>query len=378
MRKKLIKNVDIITNDKIICGGSIIFGEKIAKIAPYTLENSSDLEVIDGKGAYLSAGFIDIHTHGASGHDTMEADYNALNSISKTLATYGVTAFLPTTMTMNPVQIKKSLSAVREAADKGTDGATIAGSHVEGPFISEEYIGAQNSRYIIDPDPELLRDYYDIIKIVTLAPEKKGALSLIKELKKNNITAAVGHSAADYEEFQAAREAGMDHFTHLYNAMSGLHHRRPGLVGAALDSNLTVELIVDLIHHHEAVDRFTIKSKGADRVILVSDSMEAAGLEDGKYDLGGQVVFVKSGAARLKNGQLAGSVLTLDEAVRNVMNITDLSIPEIFRMATLNPAQKLGIDHQIGRVEKNYFADLIILNKRFEVQKTFIRGKFIN
>ncbi|RCW50648.1 MULTISPECIES: N-acetylglucosamine-6-phosphate deacetylase [unclassified Halanaerobium] len=375
MRKKLIKNINIITNDKIICGGSIVFGEKIEKIVPYILEDSSDLEVIDGKGAYLSAGFIDIHTHGASGRDTMEADYNALNSISKTLAKHGVTAFLPTTMTMSPDQIKRALSAVREAADRGTDGAVIAGSHVEGPFISEEYIGAQNSRYILDPDPDLLRDYYDVIKIVTLAPEKKGALTLIKELKKNNITAAAGHSAANYEDFQAAREAGMDHFTHLYNAMSGLHHRRPGLVGAALDSDLTVELIADLIHHHEAVDRLTIKYKGADRVILVSDSMEAAGLEDGKYELGGQEVFVKEGAARLKSGQLAGSVLTLDKAVRNVMSITDLSIPEIFRMVTLNPAKKLGIDHQTGRIEKNYFSDLILLNKKFEVLKTFIRGK---
>ncbi|MGM0601806.1 MAG: N-acetylglucosamine-6-phosphate deacetylase [Bacillota bacterium] len=377
MQKKLIKNINIIMNDKIIYGGSIIFGEKIEKIAPYILNDSSGLEVIDGRGAYLSAGFIDIHTHGACGHDTMEADYNALNSISKALAKYGVTTFLPTTMTMNSVQIKKTLSAVREAAEKGTDGAEIAGSHVEGPFISEKYIGAQNSRYINDPDSELLKEYYDIIKIVTLAPEKKGALKLIKELKKNNITAAAGHSAADYEEFQEAREAGMDHFTHLYNAMSGLHHRRPGLVGAALDSNLTVELIVDLIHHHAAVDRFTIKSKGADRVILVSDSMEAAGLEDGEYRLGGQKVVVKKGAARLENGQLAGSVLTLDKAVRNVMDIVDLDIPEIFRMVTLNPARKLGLDHQIGRIEKNYFADMILLNDKFEILKTFIRGKAV-
>jgi N-acetylglucosamine-6-phosphate deacetylase len=208
-----------------------------------------------------------------------------------------------------------------------------------------------------------------------MAPEMAGALELIKELKANKITASAGHSAATYKEFQQAYKAGMDHFTHLYNAMTGLHHRKPGLVGAALDSDSTVELIVDLIHHHQAVDRFTIQAKGVDKVILVSDGMEATGLEAGEYELGGQKVVVKDGAARLGSGVLAGSVLTLDQAVRNLMEVTELSLPEIFKMVTLNPARKLSLDHKLGKIKPGYQADLVLFDQNFKVQKTFIKGK---
>jgi len=170
----------------------------------------------------------------------------------------------------------------------------------------------------------------------------------------------------------------MNHFTHLYNAMTGLHHRKPGLVGAAFDSDATVELIVDLIHHHSAVDRFTIQAKGVDKVILVSDAMEAAGLKEGEYELGGQKVIVKDGAARLESGVLAGSVLTLDQAVRNLMEVTELSLPEIFKMVTLNPARKLNLDHKLGRLKSGYQADLVLFNQNFKVKQTFIKAKEIN
>jgi N-acetylglucosamine-6-phosphate deacetylase len=200
---------------------------------------------------------------------------------------------------------------------------------------------------------------------------------LVEEIKEHKIIVSAGHSAASYEEFQQAYHLGMDHFTHLYNAMTGLHHRRPGLVGAAFDSDATVELIVDLIHHHKAVDRFTIKAKGVDRVILVSDGMEATGLKEGEYELGGQKVIVKDGAARLESGVLAGSVLTLDQAVRNLLQITELSIPEIFRMVTLNPALKLDLAHKLGRLKAGYQADLVLFDQEFKVKKTFVRGKEI-
>ena len=216
-----------------------------------------------------------------------------------------------------------------------------------------------------------------MVEIVTMAPEVDGALELIKELKENNITASVGHSAASYEDFKKASQAGMDHFTHLYNAMSGLHHREPGLVGAAFDSEATVELIVDLIHHHQAVDRFTIEAAGTDRVILVSDAMEAAGLEEGEYELGGQKVIVKDGAARLESGVLAGSVLTLDKAVRNLMEITELTLPEIFKMVSLNPARRLNLEHRLGRLKTGYQADLVLFDQNFRVEKTFVKGKEI-
>lgn len=376
--KKLIKNVNLILEDKIINNGSIIFSDQdgvIEKIASYPLADNEADQVISAPGSYLSAGMIDSHIHGGGGYDTMEAKPEALTKIAQVLASHGVTSFLPTTMTMARDQIHQALENIRDFKNKNTGGARILGSHVEGPFISPDYIGAQNSENLIPPELELLRDYYDVVEIVTIAPEVEGAIELIEELHENNIVASVGHSAATYDEFQKAYQAGLDHFTHLYNAMTGLHHRKPGLVGAAYDSEATVELIVDLIHHHQAVDRFTIQAKGVDNVILVSDGMEATGLEAGEYELGGQKVIVENGAARLESGVLAGSVLTLDQAVRNLMEVTELSLVEIFKMVTINPAKKLKLDHKLGRLKKNYQADLVLFDQEFKVKKTFVKGK---
>ncbi|MFN2340670.1 MAG: N-acetylglucosamine-6-phosphate deacetylase [Halanaerobium sp.] len=378
--KKLIKNANIILVDKVINNASLVFNEETAlieKVASYELEAEAEMEVIEAEGAYLAPGMIDIHIHGGGGFDTMDASPQALNEISKVLAAHGVSSFLPTTMTMAAEDIHAALENIRAAKKKGTTGARVLGTHVEGPFISSDYIGAQNSENLIEPEIELLRDYYDVVEIVTMAPEIDGALELIKELQQNNITAAAGHSAATYEEFQQAYQAGMDHFTHLYNAMTGLHHRKPGLVGAAFDFESTVELIVDLIHHHQAVDRFTIQAKGVDQVILVSDGMEATGLKEGEYELGGQKVIVKDGAARLESGVLAGSVLTLDQAVRNLMEVTELSLPDIFKMVTLNPARKLNLDHKLGKIKAGYQADLVLFDQNFKVQKTFVAGSEI-
>jgi N-acetylglucosamine-6-phosphate deacetylase len=379
--KKLIKNANIILENKVINNGSLVFNEesaKIEKVASYKLEAEAEMEVIDAEGGYLTPGMIDTHIHGGGGFDTMDASPEALNKISEILAEHGVTSFLPTTMTMAEADIHAALENIRQAKKNDVSGARVLGTHVEGPFISPEYIGAQNSEELAAPEPELLRDYYDVVEIVTLAPEVEGAVELIKELHQNNITASAGHSAASYEDFQQAYQAGMNHFTHLYNAMTGLHHRQPGLVGAALDSEAAVELIVDLIHHHQAVDRFTIQAKGVDKVILVSDGMEAVGLKEGEYELGGQKVIVKDGAARLESGVLAGSVLTLDQAVRNLMEVTELSLPEIFKMVTLNPARKLNLDHKLGRIKPGYQADLVLFDHSFRVQKTFIRGREIS
>lgn len=376
--KKLIKNANIILENKVVNNASLVFDEEsavIEKVASYNLEVEAEMEVIDAEGGYLAPGMIDTHIHGGGGFDTMDASPEALDEISKVLAAHGVTSFLPTTMTMAREDIQAALENIRKAKNKGTAGAQVLGTHVEGPFISPDYIGAQNSENLIEPEIELLRDYYDVVEIVTMAPEIEGALELIEELKQNKITASAGHSAATYEEFQQAYQAGMDHFTHLYNAMTGLHHRRPGLVGAAFDSEATVELIVDLIHHHQAVDRFTIEAKGVDSVILVSDGMEATGLKEGEYELGGQKVIVEDGAARLESGVLAGSVLTLDQAARNLMQVTDLSLPDIFKMLTLNPARKLNLDYKLGRIKAGYQADLVLFDQHFKVKKTFIKGR---
>jgi len=379
--RKLIKNVNLILENELIKAGSIVFAEEsaqIEKIAPYTLEVEAEADVIEADGGYLSPGMIDLHIHGGGGFDTMDASFEALNEITKVLAAYGVTSLLPTTMTAAGNKIHAALENIRQAKKRGTEGAQILGAHVEGPFINPDYNGAQNGKEIRNPEINFLKDYYDLIEIVSMAPELEGVLALIEDLQQNKITAAAGHSAAAYEEFEQAYRLGMNHFTHLYNAMPQLHHRHPGLVGAAFDFEATVELIVDLIHHHPAVDRFTIRAKGVDQVILVSDGIEAVGLKAGEYRLGGQKVIVKDGAARLESGVLAGSVLTLDQAVRNLMEITELSLPEIFKMVTLNPARKLNLDHKIGRLKPGYQADLVLFDRNFKVQKTFIRGKEIN
>lgn len=376
--KKLIVNSNIILENKVIKNGSLLFSEaqaEIEKVASYKLEVDKDVEIIDAQAGYLAPGMIDTHIHGGGGFDTMDASAEALNEISKVLAGHGITSFLATTMTMVKAEIYSALANIRKAKINGLAGAQVLGAHVEGPFISPNYIGAQNSNNLIKPNLELLRDYYDVIEIVTLAPEIEGALELIKDLKKNNITASAGHSGATYQEFKQAYKLGMNHFTHLYNAMTGLHHRKPGLVGAALDFDATVELIADFIHHHQAVDRFTIQTKGVDNVILVSDGMEATGLKEGEYELGGQKVFVKDGAARLESGVLAGSVLTLDRAVRNLLETTNLSVDKIFKMVSLNPARKLNLDHKLGKIKPGYQADLVLFDQNFKVQKTFIKGK---
>jgi len=377
MQKYGITNINIVLADRVLENGSIIFSNKIEQILPYTIEGNRVDKLINGKAGFLTPGLIDIHIHGAGGKDTMDGELRSIEVISSTLAKYGTTSFLPTTMTMPPAAIKKALTSLRQAMQEGTSGARVVGAHAEGPFISKKYIGAQDSNNILSADAELLAEFYDLVKIMTLAPEEDGAGDLIRKLRSYNIIASVGHSAATYEELLIASETGLAHATHLFNAMSGLHHRQPGLVGGALDTDLTVELITDLIHLHPAIIRLAIKAKGVDKIILVSDAMEACGLSEGKYELGGQKVIVKDGAARLENGSLAGSVLTLDQAIRNVLSVTDLRLDEVIRMATLNPARRIGIDLYTGRIKRGLAADLVLFNEQMQVEQVYISGKLV-
>jgi len=372
---KLIKNVNIITPTKIIKDASVLFDQKIKKIYKVNDTDKNNHEIIDGNGGYLSPGFIDVHLHGAMGKDTMDGTVEALNTISESIVKSGVTSFLPTTMTMKRDKIRDALTNVKEIINNELDGAQIIGTNVEGPFLNEDKKGAQDPKNIIEPDLELLEGFESIIKLITIAPEKKGAKEFIKKMKKYGIKISVGHSTASYEETIEAYNSGLSHVTHLFNGMVGLHHRRPGILGAALTTDMTVELIADLIHLSPVILDMVSKIKDSDQIILVTDSMRANGLKDGTYSLGGQKVILKDGEARIETGSLAGSTLTLDRAVKNMYNSTDLELYTVFKMATINPARLLGIDHYKGLIKENYDADLILLNNDLEIEKVYIKGK---
>ena len=350
---------------------------KDGKIISFNPDFSKD-DVIEGNGRYLSPGFIDIHIHGAGNHDTMEGTFEALDTISKTIAHHGTTTFLPTTMTVDVKEIRKSVEAAQAAQGK-VGGATIGGVHLEGPFINEGAIGAQNPKYVLKPTlesfKEMVGDHLDLIKNITMAPEVEGALELIPYLREHNINVSMGHTVATYEEAMEGIRAGVNHSTHLFNAMTPFTHRKPGVVGAVFDSDITTETISDGIHVSYPSLRTAYKIKSSEKVLLITDAMMACGMPDGTYSLGGQAVISKEGAARLSSGALAGSILTMDKAVKNVFDHTDLPLHEVVKMATYNGAVFIGADKSKGKIALNYDADLLVLSKDLQVEHVFIEGK---
>lgn len=372
---KAVTNVNIVLPDKIMRDGVVIFDEEIRDIRRISDIDEDSYELIDGKGGYLTPGLIDIHIHGSGGNDTMEGSQESLSNISQTVIEHGVTSFLPTTMTMRKDAIREALSSIKRAMDNGSDGARILGTHMEGPFINPDYKGAQAEENIQQPTLELVKDFLDIIKIITLAPEMEGAGEFIEYISRKGVVASIGHSSATFSQAKEAEKRGLDHAAHLFNAMTGLHHRKPGIVGAVLEGEMTCELIADFIHIRPEVLRLVTKTKDPDKIILISDAMEAGGLEDGEYLLGGQKVYVNDGEARLADGTLAGSVLTLDQALRNMMNTADLPLYKIVNMVTANPAQRLNIDHKIGKIQKGLDADLVLFDKEFSVKQVFVKGE---
>lgn len=375
----IIKNCKIIFNDRIEKGSISINNGKIQKINPTIIESE---EIIDGKGLYLSPGFIDVHIHGAGGCDTMDGEEKSLNTISKVIARFGTTSFLPTTMTCSIEDIKRAIDNVDFCMKKGTEGAQMLGVHLEGPFINPAMIGAQNPDHIqkpsIDTFKAIVGDHINAIKSITLAPELEGSLELIEYLNSLGIVIAIGHSKATYDEVLAGIKKGIGHSTHLYNAMTPLNHREPGIVGAIFDTDITTETISDGIHISYPSLRIAYKQKGFEKVLLVTDAMMACGMKEGKYSLGGQEVFVKDGAARLKKGNLAGSILTLDKAIKNVYKNCNCELYDVIKMATYNGAVHCGVQHKKGLIKEGYDADLVIFDDDINIQKVIIGGSIIN
>ena len=372
---KAIKNCKLILPNErenffIVEDQVLTYDKKILKI-----DTSTDAEeIFDAKNFFVAPGFINIHIHGAAGFDTMDEESNALAEICKFLPQTGVTSFLPTTMTMEISKIKNALKNIR---DNKFFGAKILGANVEGPFISEKFCGAQDKKNILRADFEIFSDFKDIIKIITVAPEEISDWKFIDKCLAENIIVSIGHSAATYEIAMQAIQRGASHITHLFNAQTGLHHRKPGIVGAALDSNVTVEMITDNVHIHPAVQKIVSKVKPVEEIILITDSLRACGLGDGESELGGQKVFVKGNLATLEDGTIAASVAKMNDVVKNFYKNTKLTLPEVVETVTKNPARELKIYDKVGSIEVGKSADFIIFDEEFNILQTIIDGETV-
>lgn len=372
---KALKNLRLVLADGIKEQQAVVFDHKIRAImAEHRLPPGC--EVMDGGGAYLSAGFIDLHLHGCAGYDTMDEDDQALELMADRLVSTGVTAFLPTTMTLERARIERALERIAAAMtrDRG-QGAQILGCNLEGPFLSRKKKGAHDERYITGPDFDWLQPYLDVIRIVTVAPEIEGAYAFIRQLAAAGVVVSLGHTEATYEEAVKGIAAGASHMTHLFNAMSPFHHRQPGVVGAAFMHNVTCEVIADNIHVAPAAQKLLTRIKPVEELVLVTDAIRACLLSEGTYDLGGLVVRVKQGQARRDDGTLAGSTLAMNAAIRNFHRNTGLPLAAVVQMATLNPARILRLGKEKGSIAPGKDADLVLWDDDFNVIMTFVAGE---
>lgn len=373
--KAYVEGKGVITTDIGIENGKIAFiQENSGKITePFNVK----------EGEIVVPGFIDEHIHGAMGSDAMDGTTEALNVIANAVASEGTTGFLATTMTQSPENILKAMGAVKEYVEKDVDeGAKVLGIHLEGPFISVKHVGAQPIQYVAKPEVETFDKYNKAsggnIKIVSLAPEVEGADELIRHLAAIGVTASAGHTDAGYNEMSRAIESGLKNVTHTYNAQKPLHHREVGTVGSAmLFDELRCEAICDTIHLSVPAIKLLIKNKPHDKFVLITDSMRAKHLPDGVSELGGQEVFVKNGEARLKDGTLAGSILKMNHAVKNVVEKCGVSFTDAIDFATINPAKSLGLEDKIGSIKTGKNADFAVLDKDFNVTLTVRNGKTI-
>lgn len=379
-RCRIISSGGVIENGYLVIEGGVIIDMGMGSPAGY-LGSEVDLE-----GYTVFPGFIDTHTHGVRGLDvTLDRDPGKILEMARHYVKYGVTGFLPTTVTAPHEVLLEACRSVKEAIDmwRKTEGARILGIHFEGPYINPEAAGAQNKLYIRPPDLKEFRDLVEscrgVVKQITVAPELEGAESIIAYAREHGVVVSAGHSNASYEEALRAIELGVSKATHIFNGMRRFHHRDPGIALAMLQSpNVYIEVIADFIHLHRAVVKMIIDYISPDRAVLVTDSIAATGMQDGIYELGGLKVIVERGVCRLANtGELAGSTLTMNKAIANIISLG--YPPEyIAKMSSLTPARSIGIDsYGIGDIRPGYKADLTILDESYRVVKTMVEGEIV-
>lgn len=378
----LFKNARIITPTVTYERGWLLAQDgKIAAFAPYSAPNFEGVEVINAEGLTLLPGFIDIHVHGGNGYDVMDASVDSLQGMAQYFATSGVTSFLATTWTDSPEHTLDTLTAIRDAQGTQAYGATLLGAHLEGPFLNAEKCGAQHSKFIRRAKHSEAQKFLDldVIRLLALAPEFKQNQWLITESVKRGITVSVAHSSAKYDVIRFATTLGLSHATHTYNAMTPLNHREPGVVGAVLTlDTISCELIADLVHVHPAAINLVWRAKGADKVILITDSVKLAGLPDGDYNFSHQDVEMINGTVRIKeDGTLSGTTLKMNKALHNFMTATDEPLENVWQTASQNPARAIHVSDHKGTITIGKDADLILVDDNINVYLTVVEGRVV-
>ncbi|HZG87078.1 N-acetylglucosamine-6-phosphate deacetylase [Paenibacillus sp.] len=375
MNSLFIHNVRLFTGGEPVEGGLLVRDGKIAAVGDI---DGADAEAsIDGHGGWLLPGMIDVHIHGADGYDLMDGTARSVEAVSLACARTGCTSFLATSVSSSLEDLYAMISGVAAAAGRES-GARIAGIHIEGPYLNAKRKGMQNEKYLRNPDisemEAILRRAGSLVRMVTLAPELPGGMEMIAFLKERGVIAAVAHSDATYEEALLAFRGGASHVTHCCNGMRPIHHRDPGLVLAAFEMpHVSVQAIVDDVHLHPAMVRLLYREKGADKMVLITDALQAMGLGDGTYVFGGHEVTVAHGVATLSDGTLASSTVTMNEALAKAVR-AGIPLPDAVAMATRTPADLLGLPNK-GRIEPGADADLVLMSESFEALRTFVNGR---
>ena len=388
--RRILRNGTVITPIRTIENCSVIIeGDQITAIVPDSeLETRENDQIIDVDGRYISPGFIDIHSHGGGGHDFMDGTVEAIIGAARSHVPFGTTTILPTTVTSTWDELDSMLEQFARAQERIEDGPNIAGVHLEGPYFSMEQRGAQDPRYIKDPDPNEYRrvaEHTDLVKRWTIAPELPGALEMGRFLSERGILCSIGHSNAIYEEVVAAVESGYSLVTHLFSGMSSVRrinaYRYAGVLESAfLLDDLTVEIIADGVHLPKSLLQLTYKVKGPSAICLVTDSMRGAGMPEGESILGslsdGQKVIIEDGVAKLLDrSAFAGSVCTADRLVRTMVKVAEVPLPDAVRMATLTPAKVLNLDHRKGKLAADMDADIVVFDSNIDMFLVLVGGQ---
>jgi len=379
-----LSNGNVIFTNAIAPNLDVLIREnKIFAIQPHQPTGITRYIIIDATDKYISPGFIDVHIQGCGGADFLDDSDDALETISRTSASGGTTSILATTTIRKNDNEFSHLKRLKKVVNQNIGGAKIIGVHLEGPYINEKMKGGFSTNFVKKQSVKEFKNILDILgsdlKMITLAPEVDKDFKITKLAHTQGIIVSIGHSEADYELTKKAFESGVTHVTHLFNAMRGLHHREPGIIGAALtDNNVSVQIIADGYHLHKTILKIIYKLKKRDKIILITDGTAPTGLKEGMTFEGvGGTIKCEKGAIKLKDGTLAGSALLMNQMVRSLINLADISIKDAIYIASIAPAKLLGIDATKGSIARGKDADITILDKDLNVIETFVEGKRI-